>query len=52
MSMSMSDDSSSSYGGEYKNLKQISRESKFLFHFLKTILIIQLFYFSLILFFS
>lgn len=26
MSMSMSDDSSSSYGGEYKNLKQISRE--------------------------
>ncbi|KAI5419688.1 hypothetical protein KIW84_032424 [Lathyrus oleraceus] len=27
----MSDSDSSSYGGEYKNLKQISRESKFLF---------------------
>lgn len=39
MSMSLSDDSSSSYGGEYKNLKQISRESKFLFHFLLIILI-------------
>ena len=27
----MSDADSSSYGGEYKNLKQISRESKFFF---------------------